>query len=394
MIRHKVKNVPKRGLPIFSVFIFWRLLLFAFLLLGFGILPLQLHFLGGGITEYLRVPQLWAWGNFDGEHYMLIAKHGYQEATYFYFPLYPILVRYFSVFFSNNMAFLYSGLFVSHVAFIVGLWGFSKLVKHEFNTETSNMAVILILLFPTSFYFASVYTESLFFALAVWTFYFARTGRYLAAGVMVGLATATRITGLALIPALFVELFLLKGKKLDLKHPGFTVQKAVSVLLSFAGIVFYMFYLHKATGDAIAFFHNLAKVFGEQRSNYLVLLPQVFYRYVFKILPNINYDYWPVVFTTYLEIGVAAMLLVLVFIGFWKLRLSYALYFLMAYLLPSFSGSFSSLPRYALLSFPGFMLLAVFLAKSNQLVKSFVFSASALLLAFSLMLFSRGYWLS
>ncbi|MGB6882196.1 MAG: hypothetical protein WBD86_02760, partial [Microgenomates group bacterium] len=74
---------------IFRSFVFWRVLLFLFLFLAIGIVPLQQNFLGGGLSSYLRSPYLWAWGNFDGEHYLSIAFKGYQPLTYFFFPVYP-----------------------------------------------------------------------------------------------------------------------------------------------------------------------------------------------------------------------------------------------------------------------------------------------------------------
>ena len=40
---------------------------------------------------------LWSWANFDGEHYLNIARHGYQvirgQSEYAFFPLYPLLIN-------------------------------------------------------------------------------------------------------------------------------------------------------------------------------------------------------------------------------------------------------------------------------------------------------------
>jgi hypothetical protein len=48
-------------------------MLFVFLFLAIPIFTLQQNFLGWGISNYLKSPQIWSWANFDGEHYLLIA---------------------------------------------------------------------------------------------------------------------------------------------------------------------------------------------------------------------------------------------------------------------------------------------------------------------------------
>jgi hypothetical protein len=154
-----------------------------------------------------------------------------------------------------------------------------------------------------------------------------------------------------------------------------------------------MLYLNRATGDPLEFFHNVS-IFGAQRSSNIVLLPQVFYRYFFKVLPNIDYSYLPVVFTTYLEIASALVFLLLGIWSFYKLRLSYALFFTAGYLIPPLSGSFSSFPRYVLILFPAFMLLALLLEKSSKVTKAVVYGLLCLLLVVACGLFVRGYWVS
>lgn len=374
---------------VISRFLAWRVILLFFLLLSVRILPLQEEFLGGGLRLYMKTPWVWAWGNFDGEHYLSIARDGYSSLRYFFFPLYPFLIKLFAFGGRALHSYFSSGLFVSHTSFLFALAGLWKLFSLDLKKEQIRRTLLLLFLFPTSFYFVSLYTESLFLALVVWSFVFARDKKWLLAGLLGGLATSTRIVGLALLPALAVEVWQ------DYRKTGRASAKAILGLLFVPlGILLYMYFLQVRVGDPLAFYHSLNEVFGEQRSSSLVLLPQVFYRYIFKILPNLNYSYLPSVFTGWLEFLTGFVFLGLSVISFWKTRLSYAVFLLIGYLIPTFSGSFSSLPRYALVLFPAFMLLATFIENLPKVVRGSIYALLFVSLGVATGLFARGYWVS
>ena len=187
--------------------------LFVILILAIPTLPLQFDFLGGGISNYLTLPHIWAWANFDGEHYLAIAREGYRPLTYFFFPFYPVLTGLIAKFLNSSTSFLYSGLIISNIALWLGMIGLMKLIRLDYDVRIEQTTILLLFFFPTSFYFGSVYTESLFFALVVWTFYFARKKDYLKASVLGVLSTATRVVGLALIPALIAEYIIINNVK-------------------------------------------------------------------------------------------------------------------------------------------------------------------------------------
>ncbi|RLC30853.1 hypothetical protein DRH13_03820 [Candidatus Woesebacteria bacterium] len=371
-------------------FVCWRIMLFVFLFLAISLVSLQEGFLAGNLSGYLKHPFLWAWGNFDGEHYLSIAYQGYQSLTYFYFPAYPLTIAFIAKFLGGSFTSLVaSGLLISNISFFVALIGLWKLVKLDYKEDIARLAILLLLVFPTSFYFGSIYTESLFLALVVWSFYYARKGKWIVAGILGALLTATRVVGLAIVPALLVEAYLQKreNKKLNL------TPVAIGILFSVFGILAYMFYLNRVTGDPLEFFHNVS-IFGQQRSSNLILLPQVFYRYFFKVLPNISYSYFPVVFVTYLEIITALVFFGLTIASFIKLRLSYAFYLAVGYIIPTLSGSFSSFHRYVLILFPAFILSAIWLSKRNKWVKAIIFLTLVLGLLVATSLFTRGFWVA
>jgi hypothetical protein len=371
----------------FLGFLVWRVTLFIFAFLAVKI-PLQNNFLGGGLANYLRAPYFWGWANFDGEHYLSIARLGYQPLTHFYFPAYPLIIKVLAYPWEKSLLnFVALGIAVSNILFVLALVGLIKLLSLDYKKSVWVYAILLILLFPTSFYFGSFYTESLFLFSVVWSFYFARKKKWLFSAIFGFVATATRIVGIILLPALVAE-FLSQNR-------NSTKNKANLIFLFLfvpLGLIIYMIYLKITTGDALIFFHTI-NIFGSQRSASIIFLPRVYYRYIFKILPNLSW-YWPVVFTTILEFSVATIFLISVLIGFWRLRISYWIYLAGGYFIPTFSGSFSSMPRYALVLFPAFILFAIYLNKSPKFIKAIVFLILFLSLGWSTVMFISGYWVS
>lgn len=369
----------------------WKLVLIFVTLFAIRFIPLQKNFLGGGVENYLSNPIIWSWANFDGEHYLSIVQEGYRPLSYFFFPLYPILIRFFSLILGKSVfSYLVSGLLLSHIFLFLGMVGFYKLMSLDYQERAVKYAMILLILFPTSFYFGSVYTESLFFALTVWSFFFARKRNWIMAGILSALAGATRIVGLALFFGLLIEWWQYSR---TIKDKAKTYSSLICVLLSFLGIGSYLFFLYLKTGNPLIFLTTV-DVFGPQRSSHLIILPQVFYRYIFKILPNLNYSYFFGVFTTLFEFATSILFLILSVMAPFKLRLGYVFFLLLGYLIPTLSGSFSSLPRYVLVLFPGFILMSTYFDKVSKPFKIAIYCVLFACLTISTALFVRGYWLS
>jgi len=372
---------------IFEIFVLWRLFLLLIALIAPVFFELQDNFLGGGRQLYIQNPLFWGHVNFDGEHYLAIAQRGYRDLEYFYFPFYPLLTGYIARLLnltvqtgSHIVIYAAVGLTISHIAFFLALIGLYRLIKLDFKENVARWSLIALLVFPTSFYFANYYTESLFLMLTVWSFYFIRIKKSALAGLLGVMASATRLVGVTLLPALFVG----QIKKLH---------KSAYIFLIPIGLIVYMVYLNKVTGDPLEFLHSV-EIFGGQRSSTLILLPQVFYRYIFKILPNLDYSYFPVIFTTFLELSVATVFSALTVLALFRLRPSYAAYTTLAFLIPTFSGSFSSLPRYVLVLFPVFILFGKWLTTRRKFSRIVFIAGSALLLTVSFGLFFRGFWVS
>jgi hypothetical protein len=143
----------------------------------------------------------------DSVWYLAIAGHGYDHSaarTAFY-PIYPLLLRIFGTVFRSD---LIAGVAVSLACFFIGLVMLHRLVTLELGAENADVCVMLIAFSPMAFFFSAVYTESLFLALSVGCIYLARRGRWWAAGLLGGLAAASRNTGILLaVPLLLIYLY-------------------------------------------------------------------------------------------------------------------------------------------------------------------------------------------
>ena len=144
----------------------------------------------------------------DSGWYFQIARNGYHYTpggrdTIAFFPLYPLLMRYVGRGFGRSPGDLYlGGIIVSWTAFVVAAVVLYKLASLDLPRRRAERAVLLTAIFPFAFFFGMVYTESTFLALALVTFYSFRTRRWLAGGVAGALATASRVNGILMLPAL------------------------------------------------------------------------------------------------------------------------------------------------------------------------------------------------
>ncbi len=79
-----------------------------------------------------------------------------------------------------------------------------RLSEATLGPDAARRTVVYLAICPMALFLGAVYSESLYLLLAVAAFALAERGRFLEAGVVVGLAILTRATGVALLPALAV----------------------------------------------------------------------------------------------------------------------------------------------------------------------------------------------
>lgn len=271
------------------------------------------------------------YAHFDGIHYLRLAEHGYKDdGSQAFFPLYPLLIRTLSLWFDP----LISGMIISLCALVgIGI-GLGKLFGHE-------SRIWFLLTFPTAFYLVMVYTESLYLMLTIWFFVALARQRYWASALCAACATATRFIGFSLVIILAWQLVRSK----------LSVWKKLGLLgVAGSGLGMYMAYLAHTFHDPLLFFH-VQPLFGGSRSGgELILLPQVIYRY-FKILIGGDWQSW-VYQRACLEFAALWYGLVYIVHAIRTRQYQIALYLALNLLVPTMTGTLSSLPRYLLASAP------------------------------------------
>ena len=152
-------------------------------------------------------PVLEAWARYDACWFLTIAQHGYrdpiaggEDMRAAFFPLFPSMVAGLTPVVRHPMI---AGLLISnacYLLFILLLW---MLVERDWGERVAHAAVWTYLLFPSAFFLSGVYSESVLLVTTTGALLMARRARWLAAGLLVALATLTRPLGIvAIVPVL------------------------------------------------------------------------------------------------------------------------------------------------------------------------------------------------
>lgn len=366
----------------FFVFLF-VLLHFLIALISDKILPYKGFFAYPETLKNYHLPKfIYSFANFDGVYYLKIAQSGYQQFEQAFFPLFPLLIRFLNLITKN---YLISALIIVYLCFFFSLFLLKKIIKNY------QLVIAFLLIFPTSFYFISVYTESVFLLFLILFFYFFKQKKYFLASIFGFFSSLTRINGVLLIIPFIIKIIEnLKNKKINLSLIFYS-------LITIFGTIAYMIYLKITTGDFLAFL-KAQPAFGANRSTHLITLPQVYFRY-FKILitAKINYQY----FVALAEISIFTFSFLILFFDLkkiflnkknnWHFLLSLNLFSIANLLLPTLTGTLSSIPRYSLMSLSQFIFFSQIKNNFFKLFLGLIF----LILHFVFFIFYlQGYFIS
>jgi hypothetical protein len=186
---------------------------------------------------------------FDGRYYLGIAASGYHAAPvfgpyvdYHFFPLYPIVVRVFSILTLGDID--VAGVVVANGSFGLALVALYALTIRHLPREAAMRALVFLSLAPGAVAFAMAYTESLFLLLAVSAFLAAENRRPALMGLLFGLATLVRP------PGIFLAIPLLA---LVLRDPGLDSWRARAWLLAGpVALALLSIHIWTVTGDLLA----------------------------------------------------------------------------------------------------------------------------------------------
>lgn len=196
----------------------------------------------------------------DCEWYLTIVNEGYDlaarttpklwigMANWAFFPLYPILVKIFSLI--TQVRPMVVGIILNQCFVLTALFVFYRYLKLFVNELNSRFGVILFAFAPFSVYCISLYAEALFLLLSVLSFYCMRTHRFYLAALCGSLLSATRPVGVFFSLALFI--FYIRNKGLSKYN---LINAFLLSFLASLGIIFYMIYLQLHMGDFLAFKH-------------------------------------------------------------------------------------------------------------------------------------------
>jgi Mannosyltransferase (PIG-V) len=256
--RYGIRTLPLGGLVPDRIPPWLRLVLLA-LTVKVVLVTLTLVEFGAGPDPLTALGR--AWDHWDAQHYLYLATHGYSATgdarnLIAFFPLYPALI---SAIAATGLPARTAALLISNVAGVVaaillyeiaaapGVERAAVTPRQDLRANAAFRAAAFFVVFPTAYFLLVGYTEALFCALAFGAVLAARRQRWLFAGLLGGLAAAARLTGLALLPFLLIELFYAR-------HALRAVWQAViAPVLIVLGFLTYLLTNLLVLGDAFAF---------------------------------------------------------------------------------------------------------------------------------------------
>ena len=283
----------------------------------------------------------------DAGWYFTIVQGGYErqpfdiqrQHNWAFFPLHPLL--WWAASKITGEAAL-TGMALSNLFFLLALILLHKtVIQFRYDEAVADRTVFYIAAFPTSYFFSLPWTESFFLCLTVGSFYAATRESWWVAGILGALASATRVSGIFLVPALLI-LYLQR-------YRGRPRPDILSFMLIPSGLAAFICYLYLITGNPLAFkdvlvtWGRLPGFFLWPLLDYLKYPLEVAVPWNFKLL---NFTF---------AIMAVACGCALVKRREWAL----ALYTLASVLVPMSTAILTSIGRYVLVAFPVYLVLAI-----------------------------------
>lgn len=338
-------------------------------------------------------PVLDSLARWDAGWYASIWDNGYHlnpghQSNVAFFPAFPILIKLltlaapvhpFVMAYIVNMLLCWTAMLVLH-----------RLCLLEFSdSKIADRAVLYLALFPTAFFFYAPYSESLFLFLSVSAFYFARRDAWFKAGVLAGLASATRVTGILLWGVLgltwlyrhgwaFSRLYKFQAWRNALLALRSDYRNFIYLCFSPLGLMAYMLFLY-ATFDRPLAFIDVQSSWNRSPVGFWDVIPSAFISVLddpWRSLTRLGPAVALVNLSAFFVALVASVLI-------WaRLGPAYGLLGLLGILIPASTG-LASLARYCIVLFPVFISLALLGTKHyfNKLLMLAFFMLQAILLA-------------
>ncbi len=190
----------------------------------------------------------------DSAWYATILNEGYkyngndlvQQPVNFY-PLYPLIAKALTIF--PGIDGLLALLVVANVAAVLSMLLLFAYVRKDHGDEVAFLTIAFFSFFPTSLFLSAGYTESLTLLLILCCFMALRWEQFFLAAAFAGLASATRSTGIVLLPVIIWELWC----KFAADHRRLFSYALFCSIIATSGLWLYMFYQWSAFDSPLAF---------------------------------------------------------------------------------------------------------------------------------------------
>ena len=310
---------------------------------------------------------------YDTGYFEGIAWGGYTPAAggrsnIAYFPVYPMLIRFFGRMFERHHAIFYiAGIAIAWACFVLAMVALYYLARLDLRRHQAQRAVLLTMVFPFAFFFGVAYSESTYLLFAVLTFYCFRTRHWLIGGLCGAVATATRVPGIMMMPALaWIAWQYAEPTRRD------RGVAAAGLALAASGFAAFCWFIYSLTGNPFEWAATLQRwgyyPGGSPWMAPITLVRQlVTHPYLYLTTqPMALYD------TLY---GVTGILFAAAVPFVWRrFGTGYALFILLNLWLPLSSGVFEGMGRYCSVLFPAFIWLASIRSRSMSTVVLVVFA--------------------
>lgn len=228
---------------------------FLFVLVGASLQFWPLDVKPGQWQAFPDSPWLDGWARWDAGWYGSIAEHGYryvpgEPSNVVFMPLYPMAARALAwpleAFLPFTQAYFLAALLLSNLSFLGGLVVVHGLAKDMLGRRVADRAAWALALFPLSFFASAAYTEGPFLLLSASAFALAHRGRWTAACLVAGLASAMRVQGLVVGLGLFLQWWATTDRR---------PRGLLPFLLAPAGFSLVVLYMGVRFGDPLVFTH-------------------------------------------------------------------------------------------------------------------------------------------
>ena len=310
------------------------------------------------------------WSRWDAGWYLEIARSGYsnrpgEPSSTAFFPMYPALVRVVHDILllpARDYWFLVSGILVSNASLLVALIYFRALVMIDYGAQTASRVIVYLLVFPTSFFLSSVYAESLFLALTLTAFFYARKARWTAACLLASLAALCRSQGILILLPLLVEY--LQQREFQWRRIGWNILQFVFIPIPLFLFVFWL----KAGFGSLRIIFEAQGPWGRQ-----LMWPWESLSWILRHSPPLSPDHHE-----WLDFSFLCLLCAAAVMGLRQLRPAYSVYAWAAVIFFLSWGMLGSVPRFDLAVFPLFIVLGLFGARFPAFHAGYLITASML----------------